>query len=233
MKGQRFRDRTEAGQLLATRLTVYANRPDVLVLALPRGGVPVAYEVSRALHAPLDVITVRKLGVPGQEELAMGAIASGGVRVLNDEVVRVQRIPEEVIHKVATREQHEVERRERLYRGDRPAYEMHGRTVILVDDGIATGATMRAAVVAVRQQQPTRLIIAVPVAASATCEELAAEVDDVVCIFKPEDFFAVGVWYECFAQTTDQEVVNLLARAAHERVSHLTAATKGIQSKWL
>jgi putative phosphoribosyl transferase len=184
MKGQRFRDRTEAGQLLATRLAVYANRPDVLVVALPRGGVPVAYEISRALHVPLDVITVCKLGVPGEKELAMGAIASGGVHVLNDDVVRVLRIPEEVIHEVTIREQHKVEQRERLYRRDRPAYEIHGRTIILVDDGIATGATMRAAVVAVKQQQPTRLIIAVPVAAAATCEELAAEVDDIVCILR-------------------------------------------------
>jgi putative phosphoribosyl transferase len=198
---------------------MYANSPDVLVLALPRGGVPVAYEVSRALHAPLDVIIVRKLGVSGQEELAMGAIASGGVRVLNEDIVRVLRIPEEVIHEVVTREQREVKRRERLYRGNRPAYEMHGRTVILVDDGIATGATMRAAVVAVKQRQPARIIIAVPVAASATYEEFVMEVDEVVCILKPEDFFAVGVWYERFAQTTDQEVADLLAQAAQERVS--------------
>jgi putative phosphoribosyl transferase len=146
VKVQRFRDRTQAGQLLATKLTAYANRPDVLVLALPRGGVPVAFEVARALHAPLDVIIVRKLGIPGEEELAMGAIASGGVRVLNDDVVQVLAIPEEVINKVAAREQHEVERRERLYRGDRPAHEVRGRTVILVDDGIATGGAMRAAV---------------------------------------------------------------------------------------
>jgi putative phosphoribosyl transferase len=219
MRGQRFRDRTEAGLLLATRLAAYATRPDVLVLALPRGGVPVAFEVSRGLHAPLDVIIVRKLGVPGQEELAMGAIASGGVCVLNDDVVRALSIPDEVIHKGAAHEQYEVERRERLYRGGRAAYEVHGRTIILVDDGMATGATMRAAIAAVRQQQPARIIIAVPVAASATCEEVAAEVDEVVCVNKPETFFAVGVWYEHFSQTTDQEVADLLEQAAHERMA--------------
>ena len=206
MKGQRFRDRTQAGQLLATKLTAYANRPDVLVLALPRGGVPVAFEVARALHAPLDVIIVRKLGVPGAEELAMGAIASGGVRVLNDDVVQVLAIPEEVINTVAARAQHEVERRARLYRGERPASDVRGRSVILVDDGMATGATMRAAVAAVRQQQPARIVIAVPAAASATCEECAAEADEVVCVSRPEVFFAVGFWYERFSQTTDEEV---------------------------
>ncbi len=216
MKEQRFRDRTEAGQLLAKQLAAYANRPDVLVLALPRGGVPVAFEVARALHAPLDVIIVRKLGVPGEEELAMGAIASGGVRVLIDDVVQVLAIPQEVIDKVAAREQREVERRERLYRGDRPAYDVRGRTVILVDDGIATGATMRAAVSALRQQQPARIVIAVPAAASSTCEEFAAEVDELVCIIRPEDFFAVSFWYENFSQTSDEEVRDLLAQATHE-----------------
>jgi putative phosphoribosyl transferase len=217
MKGQRFLDRTEAGQLLATQLAAYANRPDVLVLALPRGGVPVAFEVARALHAPLDVIIVRKLGVPGEEELAMGAIASGGVRVLNDDVVQMLALSEEVINKVAAHEQHEMERRERLYRGDRPAYDVHGRTVILVDDGIATGATMRAAVAAVRHQQPARIIIAVPVAASATCEEFVAEVDELVCVSRPEVFFAVGFWYEHFSQTSDEEVRRLLEQARHEQ----------------
>lgn len=217
MKEQRFLDRTEAGQLLATKLTAYANRPDVLILALPRGGVPVAFEVARALHAPLDVIIVRKLGVPGEEELAMGAIASGGVRVLNDDVVQMLAIPEEVINKVSIHEQHEVERRERLYRGDRPAYDVHGRTVILVDDGIATGATMRAAVAAVRHQHPARIIIAVPVAASVTCEEFVAEVDELVCVSRPEVFFAVSYWYEHFSQTTDEEVHDLLLQAAHEK----------------
>jgi len=218
-KEQRFRDRAEAGQLLATKLTGYANHPDVLVLALPRGGAPVAFEVARALHAPLDVMIVRKLGVPGEEELAMGAIASGGVCVLNDDVVQMLGIPEELIHKVAAHEQQELERRERLYRGDRPAYDVHGRTVILVDDGMATGATMRAAVAAVRQQQPARIVIAVPVAAAATCEEFAAVVDELVCILRPEDFFAVGIWYESFSQTTDEEVRDLLQQARHEQLA--------------
>jgi putative phosphoribosyl transferase len=217
MNEQRFRDRTEAGRLLAAQLTAYANRPDVLVLALPRGGVPVAFEVARALHAPLDVIIVRKLGVPGYEELALGAIASGGVRVLNDDVVHMLGISTEEINQVAAHEQQEVERRERLYRGDRPACAVGGQTVILVDDGMATGATMRAAVGAVRQQQPARIVIAVPVAAAATCEEFAAEVDELVCVLRPDAFFAVGFWYEHFAQTSDEEVRDLLQRAAHER----------------
>ena len=217
MKGLQFLDRTEAGQLLATQLKAYANRPDVLVLALPRGGVPVAFEVARALNAPLDVIIVRKLGVPGEEELAMGAIASGGVRVLNEDVVQMLAIPEEVINKVAAHKQHELERREHLYRGDRPAYDTHDRIVILVDDGIATGATMRAAVSAVRYQHPACIIIAVPVAASATCEEFAAEVDELVCVSRPEVFFAVGFWYEHFSQTSDEEVRRLLEQASHEQ----------------
>lgn len=219
MREQRFRDRTEAGRLLASRLTAYASRPDVLVLALPRGGVPVGYEVARALHAPLDVIIVRKLGVPGQEELALGAIASGGVRVLNDDLVRMLALPEKVIDSVVAHERRELERREQLYRGDRPTHEVCGRTIILVDDGMATGATMRAAVAAVKQQQSARIVIAVPVAASATCEELAAEVDDVVCVIRPEAFFAVGFWYERFSQTTDEEVADLLEQATHERMA--------------
>lgn len=219
MKGQQFRDRTEAGRLLASRLTAYANCPGVLVLALPRGGVPVGYEVARVLHAPLDVIIVRKLGVPGQEELALGAIASGGARVLNDDVVRMLALPEKVIDSVAAHERRELERREQLYRGDRPAHEVGGRTIILVDDGMATGATMRAAVAAVKQQQPAHIIIAVPVAASATCQELAAEVDNVVCVIRPEDFHAVSFWYERFSQTTDEEVADLLEQAE-------TASTK-------
>ncbi len=216
MKVQRYRDRQEAGQLLAARLTAYAGRPDVLVLALPRGGVPVAFEVARALHAPLDVVIVRKLGVPGEEELALGAIASGGVRILNDDVVWLLALADDVIDKIANREQMEVERRERLYRGDRPAYEIRGRTIILVDDGIATGATMHAAVVAVRQRQPACIVIAVPVAASATCKEFAAEVDDLVCVLRPKDFLAVGFWYEHFSPTTDEEVVGLLEQASQE-----------------
>ncbi len=217
MKGQRFFNRTEAGQLLAKKLKAYANRADVLVLALPRGGVPVAFEVARALHAPLDVMIVRKLGVPGEEELAMGAIASGGVRVLNEDVVQMLALPEEVVNKVAAHEQHELEWREHLYRGDWPAYDIHDRIVILVDDGIATGATMRAAASAVRNQHPARIIIAVPVAAAETCRELTAEVDEVVCVSMPEVFFAVGFWYEKFEQISDGEVRQLLERARHEQ----------------
>src|SRR5438552_13914412 len=171
-----FRDRTEAGKLLAEQLTAYANQHDVLVLALPRGGVQVAFEIAQALHAPLDVIIVRKLGVPGQEELAMGAIATGGIRILNKDVVQFLGIPDEVIDKIAAQELQELERRERLFRGERPAFDVDGRTVILVDDGIATGATMHAAVAAIKQRQPTRIIIAVPTAAPSTCDEFAAEV---------------------------------------------------------
>lgn len=208
-----FHDRTEAGKLLAQQLTAYANQNDVLVLALPRGGVPVAFEVANALHAPLDVIVVRKLGVPGQEELAMGAIATGGVRILNLDVVQFLDIPDELINTIAAREQEELERRERLYRGDRPAYDVHGRTVILVDDGIATGATMHAAVAALKQRQPTRIIIAVPTAAPLTCAEFEAEVDELVCVIRPEPFIAVGYWYRQFAQTSDEEVRSLLERA--------------------
>jgi predicted phosphoribosyltransferase len=214
-----FRDRTEAGRRLAAELAAYAGRPDVLVLALPRGGVPVAFEVARALHAPLDVFLVRKLGVPGHEELAMGAIATGGVRVMNSDVVRALHIPEEAIEAVAAEEQQELERRERLYRDDRPAPEVHGRTVILVDDGLATGSSMRAAVAALRYLRPARIVVAVPVAAPDTCTELQAEVDDVVCVRTPEPFYGVGLWYDDFSQTTDAEVHALLERAADEHAA--------------
>jgi predicted phosphoribosyltransferase len=209
-----FRDRRDAGRLLAEQLTAYAGRPDVLVLALPRGGVPVAYEVARALRAPLDVFVARKLGVPGHEELAMGAVATGGVRVLNDEVVRGLEIPDDVIDAITVWERQEVARRERLYRGDRLIPDVRGRTVILVDDGLATGASMHAAVAALRQQGPARIVVAVPTAARETCDALRAEVDDVVCAITPEPFHAVGLWYEDFSQTTDEEVRELLARAA-------------------
>jgi predicted phosphoribosyltransferase len=216
----RFRDRREAGGWLAAKLAAkYANRPDVLVLALPRGGVPVAYEVAHALRAPLDVFLVRKLGVPGHEELAMGAVATGGVRVLNHDIVRALRIPDEVIDAVTAREQAELARRERLYRGDRPPADVRGRTVVLVDDGLATGATMLAAVQALRQQHPARVVVAVPIAPPETCEQLRTEVDEVVCAFTPEPFRAVGLWYEDFTPTTDDEVRDLLARGSEPAVS--------------
>ncbi|MBA2572148.1 MAG: phosphoribosyltransferase [Gemmatimonadetes bacterium] len=214
MMRPQFQDRVEAGQVLASELGAYVGQPDVLVLALPRGGVPVAFEVAQALHAPLDVFLVRKLGVPGHEELAMGAIASGGVRVLNRSVVDSLSIPDHVIAAVAVQEQRELERREHAYRGNRPDPEVRGRTVLLVDDGLATGATMRAAAAAIRAQEPRRLVVAVPVAARETCDEFRDEVDEVVCAITPEPFYAVGVWYRDFSQTTDEEVHELLERAA-------------------
>jgi len=234
MKPRFFRDRREAGRLLAAKLTAYANRPDVIVLALPRGGVPVAYEVARALNAPLDIFLVRKLGVPGYEELAMGAIATGGIRVLNDQLVGGLRIPDYVVDEVAASEQQELARRERLYRGDRPAPDVRGRTVILVDDGLATGATMLAAVKALRQQQPARIVVAVPTASPETCGQLRAEVDDIICAITPEPFHAVGLWYEDFSQTTDEEVRDLLAHSAEasraaERVKAGATAPEGEQ----
>ncbi|HEX3415468.1 MAG TPA: phosphoribosyltransferase [Stellaceae bacterium] len=212
MKPQRFRNRTDAGRQLAEKLASYANRPDVLVLALPRGGVPVGGEVARALGAPLDVFLVRKLGVPGYEELAMGAVATGEVRVLNDEIVRGLGISEHEIDAIVAREMQELARRERLYRGDRLPPDVADRTVILVDDGLATGATMRAAIQALRQQKPARIVVAVPTASPDTCEALKVEADDVICAMTPEPFFAVGHWYEDFTQTTDDEVRELLAR---------------------
>lgn len=218
MNGARFRDRFHAGRRLAAALAPYVGRPNLLVLALPRGGVPVGYEVARALNAPLDIMLVRKLGVPGHEELAMGAIASGGIRVLSDDVVSAFRIPERVIATVAANEEEELDRRERAYRDDRPAPEIRGRTVILVDDGLATGSTMRAAAAALKAQHPEKLVVAVPVAPPETCAMLRKEVDDVVCAMAPEPFFAVGNWYDDFAQTTDQEVRELL-RAAEASVA--------------
>ena len=211
-----FRDRRHAGRVLAQILAGYANRSDVIVLALPRGGVPVAYEVAKALHAPLDVFVVRKLGVPGHEEYAMGAIASGGVRVLNDEVVRRLGIPDAAVDAVTRYEQGELERRERLYRAGRPLPDLRGRTVIVVDDGLATGSTMLAAVRALRAQQPARIVVAVPTAAAETCAQLRSEADEVVCATTPEPFRAVGTWYDDFSQTSDEEVRELLARAEQD-----------------
>ena len=207
-----FRDRREAGRVLAEKLTAYANRSDVLVLALPRGGVPVGYEVAGALGAPLDVFVVRKLGVPGYEELAMGAVATGGVLVLNDQLVERLGIPQHIIDAVAARERQELARRERLYRSGRPPLDVRGRTVILVDDGLATGATMHAAIQALRQQNPARIVVAVPTASPETCEEMRARADDVICGITPEPFDAVGRWYRDFSQTTDEEVGVLLAQ---------------------
>src|SRR5947207_8318538 len=205
----RFRNRSEAGRLLGVILEKYKDQPDVLVLGLPRGGVPVAYEVADALHAPLDVFIVRKLGVPGHEELAMGAIASGGVRVLNDDVMRVLPIPQRIIDAVTNRETQELQRRERLYRGDRPPPDVHSRTVILVDDGLATGSTMRAAVKALRQLQPDRIVVAVPVGAAETCSEFQQEADEAICAITPDPFYAVGYWYADFEPTSDDEVREL------------------------
>jgi predicted phosphoribosyltransferase len=212
----RFRDRTDAGRRLAEKLTSYADRPDVVVLGLPRGGVPVAFEVARALAAPLDVFVVRKLGVPGHEELAMGAVATGGVCVLNDEIVHGLGIPEDRIGAVAARELQELARRERAYRDARAPPDVKGKTIILVDDGVATGATMRAAVRALKQQGPERIVVAVPTASPDTSAGLKAEADDVVCVITPEPFIAVGCWYDDFLQTIDAEVRDLLAEQ-HKR----------------
>jgi putative phosphoribosyl transferase len=217
-----FRDRQEAGGFLAKELVSYARRSDVIVLALPRGGVPVGFEVAKALHAALDVVIVRKLGVPGQEELAMGAIAAAGMRMLNYPVVQALGISEYDIEAVAAKERVELERRELLYRGGRPALDIRGRTVILVDDGIATGTTMKVAIAAIKRQQASKIVVAIPVAPLSTCKEMEREVDEVVCLFSPEDFVAIGVWYSDFTQVPDQEVCDLLERA--DREVHTPAA---------
>jgi putative phosphoribosyl transferase len=206
----RFHDRRDAGRLLAERLSRYVGRDDLVVLALPRGGVPVAFEVARVLRAPLDVFVVRKLGVPGHAELALGAVASGGVRVLNEDVVAALGLDDEAIEGIAERELAEVERRERVYRGERPPPELRGKVAILVDDGLATGASMRAAALAARKLGPQQVVVAVPVAADQTCNEFRDDVDEVVCAFTPEPFYAVGLWYENFEQTSDEEVRTLL-----------------------
>jgi putative phosphoribosyl transferase len=211
---RRFRDRKDAGRQLAAKLAAYAGDPSVLVLGLPRGGVPVAFEVAAALQAPLDVFVVRKLGVPGHRELAMGALASGGVRVLNPEVINALHIPAAMIDAVAAQEQQELDRQQQAYRGEAPFPSITGRTVIVVDDGLATGSTMRAAVRALRQSHPARVVVAVPVGAAETCRSLAREADQVVCCSVPETFYAISLWYEEFSQTTDQEVRDLLEAAA-------------------
>jgi putative phosphoribosyl transferase len=212
---RRFRDRRDAGRQLAGALARYRG-PDVLVLALPRGGVPVGYEVARGLGAPLDVFVVRKLGVPGHEELAMGAIASGGARVINETVLRRARISGEALAAVTAREEDEVARRERLYRGERPPPDVEGRTVILVDDGLATGATMRAAVEALRARGAARIVVAAPVGSADTCAAQEAVADEVVCLETPEPFVAVGFWYVDFGQVPDEEVRTLLEAATAE-----------------
>ena len=209
-----FKDRIDAGRALASDLKQYANRNDVIILALPRGGVPVAYEVAQDLSVPLDVFVVRKLGVPGHEEFGFGAIASGGVRFVNEEVVQALKMPDAMVERVIEREQAELERREFLYRGDRPEPDLNGRTVIIVDDGLATGSTMRAAVTALRALGPKLIVVAVPVASEQACEDFKREADVIsVCAMTPEPFYGVGMWYEDFSQTTDEEVRNLLSAA--------------------
>ena len=215
-----FKDRAEGGRFLAEKLVQYANDPNVVVLALPRGGVPVAYEVAQTLKAPLDVFVVRKLGIPGFEECAMGAIASGGIRVLNDNVISYLRIPVEVVDEITAEEFTELERREQVYRGARAAVDVTGQTVIIVDDGLATGSTMRAAVKALRKKNPKKIVVAVPVGARETCDSFKNEVDTIaVCAITPEPFNAVGLWYRDFSQTTDAEVQQLLRRAQQTKVA--------------
>ncbi len=213
---KRFPDRAAGGKLLARELSKYADRKDVLILGLPRGGVPVAFEVANALHAPLDVFVVRKLGVPGHEELAMGAIATGGVRILNYGVIQAMNIPDEVIEAVGARERVELKRRELAYRGHAAAPEVKGKTIILVDDGIATGSTMLAAIAALKQQQPARIVVASPTAAASSCDELQGDVNEVVVILTPDPFYSVGQAYEVFAQTSDEKVRELLSLHASQ-----------------
>ena len=225
---ERFRNRRDAGRRLAQHLLVYADCRDVIVLALPRGGVPVAFEVAQALGVPLDVFVVRKLGLPWQEELAIGALASGGVRVLDLDLIRAAGVTENDLQRITRVEQSELDRRERLYRDDRPFPDLTGKTVILVDDGLATGATMKAAVTALRQEGPSRVVVAAPVAARETCESLRQVADDIVCATTPEPFRAVGLWYDDFSQVTDEEVRRLLEQApTNDRRSDLTMLTDG------
>ena len=217
---ERYADRTDAGHQLARALAPrYEGRGDVIVLGLPRGGVPVAFEIASALDAPLDVFIVRKIGLPGHEEFGIGAIASGGVRVVDEQVLRAYGVDDATLERITERERQELERRERRYRDDRPFPDLRGRSVILVDDGLATGSTMRAAVAALREEAPREIVVAVPVGARETCTALASHVDDLVCLWTPEPFYAVGLWYENFDQTTDEEVHDLLERAA-ARVGH-------------
>lgn len=217
VKLQRFKSRMQAGELLAYRLAAYTGRPDMIVLALPRGGVPVGFAVANKLEVPLDILLIRKLGLPGQEECAMGAIASGGTRILEDEVLRTLKISDRVIERVAQRELHEIHRREKLYRGHRLAPQLQDRVVILVDDGLAVGSTMQVAVQVVRKANPARVIVAVPVAAPEAYKKLKPKVDEIICMSTPEPFYAVGMWYKNFGQTTDEEVKRLLYEAERMR----------------
>jgi putative phosphoribosyl transferase len=219
--GVPFKNRTEAGRLLAQHLQQHANKPNVVVLALPRGGVPVGYEVAKALNAPLDIFMVRKLGLPNNEELALGAVATGGVRVLNPSIVRAFSIDEKTLDRITQNELRRLERQERFFRGDRPFSEIQGREVILVDDGLATGATMKAMVGALRKHQPAKIIVAVPIGAPETCKEFESEVDEIVCAETPTPFFAVGMWYRDFTQTSDEEVRDLLHKAANAKSMHV------------
>ncbi len=209
-----FRDRKQAGELLARKLTKYANREDVVVLAIPRGGVPVGFEVARALHAPLDVFIVRKLGVPWQEELAFGAVATGGIRVLDEQIVESLHVTPEQIEKVTERENQELQRREQVYRGKRAALAVKGKLVLLVDDGIATGSSMLAGITALRQLEPAQIVVATPVAPPTTCARLRKKADDLVCVSMPESFFAIGQFYENFLPTSDAEVCALVKEAS-------------------
>ncbi len=220
-----FRDRTDAGRKLADRLAAYANYPNAMVLALPRGGVPVAFEVAEALNLPLDIFVVRKLGLPGHEEFGIGAIASSGARVLNQDLIRQLSLSDEIIEHIVAREQRELERREQTYRGQRPVLDVRDRVIIIVDDGLATGSSMRAAIAALRQKRPAKLIVAVPVGARATCSELAALADEAICLETPENFSAVGLWYNDFSQITDEEVIDLLAR--NQRNSEARSISQG------
>lgn len=221
-----FRDRITAGRHLATRLKAYQNRPNTLVMALPRGGVPVAYKVAQALNLPLDICLVRKLGVPGHPELALGEIASGGIRILNDDILSGRNISEETLERVTTTELRELRRRDRVYRGDRPQPVIRDQTIILIDDGIATGATMRAAIAVLKAQRPQKIIVAIPVAPLDTFQALSAEADQVICLATPNPFYALGFWYENFAQVTDDEVRQLLEQQAHNtRMSSVLHST--------
>lgn len=206
----RLENRTEAGQLLANKLRAYANRSDVLILALPRGGVPVGFEIARKLHLPLDVCLVRKLGVPKRKELAMGALGMGGVRIINQDVVEWLHIPDSIIDKITQEEQQELQRRDHLYRGDRPFPKIRDRIIILVDDGIATGSTLRAAIATLKRDKPKGIIVAVPVASEIVCQQLQLEVEQVICLIKPEPLHSISLWYQDFTQVSDQEVQKLL-----------------------